>query len=190
MRPPPPAFRAAAGKFTDGFYELAESEFAQFRQNFPESLRWPDAVLFEAQAALKQQKLPAAIGLLTAQMPKAGDRADQYRYWLAETHLRGSNYLAAAESFALLARDYTNSARLLEASYGEAKARFQLRDWKRAVDLPPPYEIDYGFGGTKTSALGAGWRDVPLRMQADNMESAAASPHWLGGRCPCCIGGW
>ncbi|GEM_PF-3077073 len=55
---------------------------------------------------------------------------------------------------------------------------------------PPPYELDYGLGGgTKTSALGHGWRDFPLRIQATaGMESAAASPHWLGGRCPCCIG--
>lgn len=55
---------------------------------------------------------------------------------------------------------------------------------------PPPYEIEYGLGGaTKTSALGGGWRDFPLRFQTPGLtESAAASPHWLGGRCPCCIG--
>jgi dipeptidyl aminopeptidase/acylaminoacyl peptidase len=55
---------------------------------------------------------------------------------------------------------------------------------------PPPYELDYGSGGaTKTSALGSGWRDFPLRLQATaGMESMAATAHWLGGRCPCCIG--
>ena len=54
---------------------------------------------------------------------------------------------------------------------------------------PPPYELDYGLGGaTKTSALGQGWRDLPLRLQASGLESATASPHWLGGKCPCCIG--
>lgn len=55
---------------------------------------------------------------------------------------------------------------------------------------PPPYEIEYGLGGaTKTSALGQGWRELParLRTQPEN-ESVAASAHWLGGRCPCCIG--
>lgn len=55
---------------------------------------------------------------------------------------------------------------------------------------PPPYEIEYGLpGATKTSALGQGWRELPVRLRTyAETESAAASPHWLGGRCPCCIG--
>ena len=128
-------FSAAMRRFNDGLYEQAENEFAQFLQKFPETAQVADAVLYQARAALKQQKIAAAAALLAAQLPKAGLLTDQYRYWLAEAQLQSSNYLAAAESFALLAREHTNSARLLEASYGEAKARFKLRDWPRVAGL-------------------------------------------------------
>jgi dipeptidyl aminopeptidase/acylaminoacyl peptidase len=53
---------------------------------------------------------------------------------------------------------------------------------------PPPYEIDYNLdGATKSSAAGRGWRETPVRLSAEH-TSAAASAHWLGGACPCCIG--
>ena len=65
-------FSAAMRRFNDGLYEQAENEFAQFLQKFPETAQVADAVLYQARAALKQQKIAAAAALLAAQLPKAG----------------------------------------------------------------------------------------------------------------------
>ena len=50
--------------------------------------------------------------------------------------------------------------------------------------------IDYGFTPKATSSQG--WRDLPVRVQAERptlIESAVAE-RWLGRGCPCCIGAW
>jgi dipeptidyl aminopeptidase/acylaminoacyl peptidase len=56
----------------------------------------------------------------------------------------------------------------------------------------PPYEIDYGLGGgTKTSAVGQGWRELPARVRetSEVLKTSEGWPsHWLGGKCPCCVG--
>jgi TolA-binding protein len=129
------AFAAAARAFEDGIYDRAEREFGEFVQKFPQAAQVPEAILFQARAALKLQKLHGAVDLLATNAGRAGPLADQYRYFEAEAHLQNSNYLAAADTFALLAREFTNSVRLLEASYGEALARFHLKDRQRVIDL-------------------------------------------------------
>ena len=129
------AFDAAARAFTDGVYDVAEKEFAQFVQQYPQSARLSEAILYQGQAMLKQNKLADGVRLLTNNVAQAGPLADQYRYFEAEAYLQNSNYRAAADTFALLAKEFTNSVRLLEASYGEAQARFKLRDLGRVVEL-------------------------------------------------------
>jgi len=129
------AFKAATNAFHDGIYERAEREFAEYAQKFPDSPRLPESILFQAQAALKQQKAKSAVDLLTAAMPKAGGLADQYRYWLAEGQLENGNFQAAAAGFARLIQDQPSSVLLLEASYGEALARFKMKEWRRVADL-------------------------------------------------------
>lgn len=129
------AFDAAARAFQDGLYERAEKEFAEFALKNPEAPRAPEAVLFQARAALQQQKLTLAIDLLTNHLAKASSWADQYRYWLADAQARSGNNQAAADLLAQLIKDFPASPRLLEASYGEAKARFELRDWPKVVEL-------------------------------------------------------
>jgi len=128
-------FNAAALGFEDGNYSWAERQFAEFIQKFPQSMRLPEAILFQARAALEQQKLKVAVDLLSAHMSKADRWADQYRYWLAQAHTQGTNYPAAAETFAQLIKEFPASSRLLEASYGEAKARFKLGDYRRVIQL-------------------------------------------------------
>ena len=129
------AFKAATNAFHDGIYERAEREFAEYAQKFPDSPRLPEAILFQAQAALKQQKAKSAADLLTAAMPKAGGLADQYRYWLAEAQLENRNFQAAALAFARLIQDQPSSILLLEASYGEALARFKMKEWRQVAEL-------------------------------------------------------
>lgn len=129
------AFKAATRAFADGNHERAESAFRRFVASYPQSPMLPEAILFQAQASMKLAHPAEGIALLSTHLGKAGSLADHYRYWIATAHLQGSNYAAAAESFVQITRQYTNSALLLEASHGEALARFKLRDYAAVTAL-------------------------------------------------------
>ncbi len=129
------AFLAAARAFQLKIYDNAEMGLDAFLKNYPNSSRLPEAILLDAQAKIKQSKLEPAIRLLTTNLPNAGLLSDQYRYWLGESYMQSSNYNSAAETFATLIKSHPESVRLLEASYGEALARFKLKEWSRVVEL-------------------------------------------------------
>ena len=129
------AFKHAVSAFQDGIFDLAERQLGQFTSAYPASPMLAEAILLRAQAAIKLGNEPAAISLLNSNLAKAGPLADQYYYRIGEAHYAGSNYLAAAESFAVLTRNFTNSGLLLEAAHFEALAQFKLRDFSRVVAL-------------------------------------------------------
>lgn len=128
-------FNAAALAFQDGVYERAEKEFADFTVRYPQSTRVAEAVLFQARAALKQQKFNKAVSLLTTNVGRAPVLADQYHYWVGEAYMQSSNYQAAADTFAQLIKEHPSSVRLLEASYSEAVARYKLGQFAQTVAL-------------------------------------------------------
>ncbi|HEY2952199.1 MAG TPA: tetratricopeptide repeat protein, partial [Verrucomicrobiae bacterium] len=129
------AFHAAEASFKIGTFDRAEKEFAAFVLAYPESPRVAEAVLWQAQASLELRRFPAVVSLLSTNLGRAGGLADQYRYWVGATHLQSTNYQAAADVFAALVKEFPASARLLEASYGEAQARFKLNDFPRVIEL-------------------------------------------------------
>lgn len=129
------AFDAAIRSFQLGTYDRAQNELAVFVEQFPGSPKVPEALLLQAQCAIRLKQLQAAQDILTTNAPRAGDLADQYRYWLGETHIRATNFQAAAETFAGLIKEFPASPRLLEAAYGEALARFRLRQFPRVIEL-------------------------------------------------------
>jgi TolA-binding protein len=129
------AYDAAENAFRDRIPELADKYFREFIQAYPNSPRVPEAILYRARAALLRRDIAAATALLTTNAARATQLQDQYRYWLAETHREATNYTAAADTFASLVRDFPASPRVLEASYGEAVARFKLQQWSRVIDL-------------------------------------------------------
>lgn len=129
------AFKNAARWYQTGVYDAAEREFQKFATDFPQSPMLAEAVLFQARAALEQTNVARAIVILNQQLPRAGLLTDQYRYRLGTAYLQSSNFTAAAGAFALIARQFPNSGLLLEAGYGEALARFKLRDFDRVVAL-------------------------------------------------------
>ncbi len=129
------AFKTAARWYETGIYDTAEREFQAFVTRFPQSPMLAEAVLFQARSALELTNTTRTIAILTTHMPQAGLLTDQYRYWLGRAHSLGSNYQAAAESYALVLRQFPNSSLLLESSYGEALARFKMRDFERVIIL-------------------------------------------------------
>ena len=129
------AFRSAYKKYRDNIYDWAERDFASFVATFPQSPLLPEAVLLQAQAALKMTNVTRTVSLLQQHFDKAGPFADQYRYVIGQAQFQGGDFRAAADSFASVAQNFTNSALLLESSLGEAQARFQLREFARVITL-------------------------------------------------------
>ena len=129
------AFDAAIRSFQLGTYDRAQNELAAFVEQFPASQKVAEALLLQAQCALRLKRVEVARDILTTNAARAGDLADQYRYWLGEAHIRATNYQAAADTFARLIMDFPTSPRLLEAAYGEALARFRLRQYPKVIEL-------------------------------------------------------
>src|SRR3989442_1812412 len=124
-------------KLKDGFYEQAERDFAQFIQQFPESARLPEAVLYQAQARFKLTNYAGAIELLSTRQNQAGKLADEFLFWIAESYSRKGEQLKAAETFGRLIKEFPGSSRLLEASVKQAAARSKLEKpgWLQAIEL-------------------------------------------------------
>ena len=129
------AYDVARNVFYSGSYELAEKEFADFIKDHPASDKIPEVVLLQAQCRYQLKKFDDALALLRARLVNAGKLADQYQYWIAESLFRKSDYAGAATAFAQVLSDFPGSSRRLDASLGEAYARFKLGDQQRTVDL-------------------------------------------------------
>lgn len=112
-------------------WDRVETDAANFIKNYPTSEHFGDVVMIQAQAMSKQHKYAGMIDLLsTPQVQSAKGIADQAVYWTAEAQYYLTNYHDAADTFARLVKDYTNSTRRLDAVVEEADARSRMGDWK------------------------------------------------------------
>lgn len=128
-------FDDARKAFNDGFFARAENSFSNFVAQFPASPQVQHALLLQAQAALAQSRFTVAAQLLSTNLPRAGNLADEFQYWLGKTRFESGQFDAAAGAFAALLKSYTNSPLRLEASFGEAEARFKLRQFPQVEQL-------------------------------------------------------
>src|SRR5438270_127186 len=77
------AFDEALQSYNGGNWERAEREFSEFaRTNIVTARYYPDAILLRAQAIFHLANYPAAIEVLTTNLPNAGKLADQFVYWI------------------------------------------------------------------------------------------------------------
>lgn len=129
------AFNAALRAFHGSAFDFAQRELADFVRKFPQSAKVPEAILLQAQAALKLGNGKPAAALLATNLATAGVFTEQYLYWLGKVCLQTSNYLAAANSFGRVVKDFADSPRVLESSYYQAFAHFQMKEWTRVIDL-------------------------------------------------------
>jgi TolA-binding protein len=132
-------FASAYRTWNFGFLDQAEKEFAEFVRKYPNSEHQNEAILNQAKLRLDpQSKAPqdfsAVVDLLSRNLNQAGSLTDQYRYWIGKAHFESSNYLAAAESFALLRTNHPESPLVLSAIYGEALAKYKLGDLARVIE--------------------------------------------------------
>ncbi|HXT38409.1 MAG TPA: tetratricopeptide repeat protein [Candidatus Angelobacter sp.] len=129
------AYEVAANMFRGGSYALAEKEFADFIKNHPDSEKIPEAVLLQAECRYQLKRFDDALALLRERLANAGRLADQYRYWIPECLFQKGDYAGAAAAFAGMLNDFGDSPRRLEASLGEAYARFKLGDLQKTAEL-------------------------------------------------------
>lgn len=113
---------------------LAERSFEQFKDKYPASEYYADAVVFEAQARFNQDNYDGVISLLSAETNHMGAAADQFAYWTARAYAKKRNFEAAADTFARLARENPNSSLRLQAIFGEADAHAKLQQWPQVIE--------------------------------------------------------
>ncbi len=128
------AFEGPQASFRFGVWDRAEKELTEFIRMYPESERILDAVLWLAQAQHQQGKYAAAEQLLQSRLEQAGEKADEFWYWLAQAQFAATNYTAAVTSFGKLARDFPASPFRLEAAVSEAAALGKLGRWNEVVE--------------------------------------------------------
>lgn len=154
------SFTNALNFLQDGFSARAELGFSNFVVQFPASQRAPEAILFQARAALAQKRFQPATELLTTNAPRAGALADQFKYWLGRVQLESGKNEAAAETFAQVHSTFTNSPLRLDAAVSEAEARFLLRQYARVVQLidsPGAFQSALAVRGTNEPLVARGY---------------------------------
>ena len=129
------ALAAADDSFRLGLWERAEKQYATFVEQFPKSEDKAQALLRQGQSQWQMGHYTNAVALLSGRIREAGRLADEFQFWLGEAQFQAGNFQAAAEAYARLTRDYTNSPHWLAAAYSEALARSRLGEWTKVDDL-------------------------------------------------------
>jgi TolA-binding protein len=129
------AFKDAEKSFHDMIWDRAEGELATFVQTYTNSPRVAEALLFQGEARFWQSNYVGAIDLLSENQNRAGPLADEFRFWIAESRLHRGEFKNAADTFASMVRDFTNSPRRLRAVVEEASARSEMEQWSQVINL-------------------------------------------------------
>jgi TolA-binding protein len=133
------AYAAALNPFHDEMWSRAETQFAQFVQDFPKSTNAPMAVLLLAQSEFHLGNYTNAITRLTASnnlaRAQAAGLADRYAYWTGEAQFAGGNFMDAAETFVSLTDNFPDSPLGLSAVVEAAASFGQMTNWTRVDDL-------------------------------------------------------
>jgi tetratricopeptide (TPR) repeat protein len=129
------AFDAAVGVFNLRDWSNAATNFDAFVQKFPESKYVPDAVLYQARAVYQLHQYDNVVTLLSNNLSRAGLRADDFVFLIAQAQFAGGEYSAAADTFAQMLDRFPASLNRLEACIGEAESRAKLEQWPRVIAL-------------------------------------------------------
>ncbi|HXE42401.1 MAG TPA: tetratricopeptide repeat protein, partial [Candidatus Baltobacteraceae bacterium] len=129
------AFTAATAAFQAKMWSRAEVEFAQFKNDFPNSTNVPQAVLLQAQAQFQQKKFTDAINLLKANQIAAKNFEDQFIYWIGESQFASGDYLDAADTFISLAQNFPDSSFMARGVVEAASSLAKLNNWPAVESL-------------------------------------------------------
>ena len=115
--------------------ELAEKKFADFIQKYPNSIRVPEAILYQAQARLLSGDAGGAMELLATNQNHADKLAPQYLYWLARARFQNNDFSGAADTFEEMLKKFPDSQQSLDATIREAGAYVRLEKWPQVAQL-------------------------------------------------------
>src|SRR5215469_13340826 len=128
------AFTVAVDKF-NSFPVLAERDFVNFLQKYPNSVHVPEAILYQAQAMLSSGETAGAIELLSTNQNRAATLAPQFLYWLGRAQLQNKDYPRSIADFADLAQKYPESPLAVDANVREAEAFSHIGEPQRVIQL-------------------------------------------------------
>ena len=104
--------------------ELSVQDFADFIRKYPNSVRRPEAILYEAQGMLYGGDASNAIALLsTNQVDKL---APQYLYWLGQAYFQNGQYEKATNTFGQMIEKFPRASDALDATIRQANAFVHL----------------------------------------------------------------
>lgn len=113
--------------------ELSEKSFADFAQKYPNSIRMPEVILFQARARLLSGQAAGAIELLATN--RSDTLAPEYLYWLAQARFQNNDFQGAADTFGEMLQRFPGSPHALDATVRQAGAFERLEQWPRMVQL-------------------------------------------------------
>ena len=116
--------------------ELSEKDFADFVQNYRNSVRKPEAILYEARAMLSAGRVTNAVQLLTDNLATngTGKLAPEYLYRLGLAYFQNNDYPAAAATFGNMVDKYPDSFYALDATIRQADAFAHLGRWRLLIE--------------------------------------------------------
>lgn len=149
-------FATAKKMFDGGFYPQAESKFAEYTASYTNSPRLGEAYFCQAYSRLFQTNsegltnYDGALELLRSKLDLAGDYADQYQFWIAETLFRKGVLKEAADDWGGMVKAYPESPLRLRASHNQALAFSKLGDWRQVIELLGNEKGDFQVAAKET----------------------------------------
>ncbi len=119
-------FRVAQAALEDKIYDVADRQFQEFIQKFPQSERIESAYFLLGQAQVNLGKWEAGVKTLQDAASKWPDKhPDGIQFWLGEAYSRGGKFAEAEARYADVPEKNNKSRFLAQALYGQAYAQFK-----------------------------------------------------------------
>jgi TolA-binding protein len=128
--------------------ELSVQDFADFIRKYPDSVRKPEAILYEARGMLFGGDATNAIRLLSTN--RADKLAPQYLYWLGQAYFQNGDYPSATNTFGQMIEKFPHASDALDATIRQANAFVRMEQWPLVVrllsDTNKPFQDALHFG--------------------------------------------
>ena len=126
----------ATNMFANQASLAAEGAFNNFIVTYTNSTLRTNAILYLARSRIELSNCPAALDLLTREMPNAGKLAPDFVYWMARAYYENRQYTNAIERCSFLLQNFSAAPPLpLHATLLQAQAWGELTNWTSLISL-------------------------------------------------------
>jgi TolA-binding protein len=129
---PQELLQVGTGAFNDKFYRVAESQFREFLQSYPNHPQVPNVMYLLGKAVYEQKKFAEAKDIFTSLLMsnKNIEKRDAVYFWLARSCEDVGDILCAKEGFLTVITKYPQSSWYLSSLYFLGKISFQEGQFK------------------------------------------------------------